>query len=324
MKTQIFFIAERVKTKLTPPIKLLDNVILRKPNEEETALIKYLIKIYNHTTTPNTCIYHHQLEFTYKKGKGLHGEPILNPENWYYWLIEFLDTKAINIDNVLNSLSLMKSEINWLCGTTSDYTFDKNNEPFFWSFSGGLTRPFNMFLNSFKGNDTVLVNKDIIEFQNIFEKLNRIMESSDFSFIKRAIENYEEINIIDDWSNLKIIGYSSILETLLTDYKQKTKPISQQIETKSVLINSKFHEKINFHEILGCSNETKESTIINRLYKYRNDIAHGNKIDFVDKYKMFKNHRTILYCYKVLVKRIIKFGLENPEKLLEIKIVNNY
>lgn len=319
----IFFIAERITTELTPPIKLWNNVILRKPSKEELSLIRYQILSYANADVHNpylamSLLYH---EFKEEEDNSKVKKRIENEENLYYWIIEIPKIEFYYFRLISNSLLLMESEINWLFGT-NNFEFNEKNIPILNSIIGGMNRPYNVFTNIKNRHNLINLKKeDIEEFNFIIYNMMSHYNKQNFYFLKRSIENFDEINTFDDSSDLKIIGYSSILEMMLSDYKSSNKSISQQIKTKVNLINNQLSNPIKFSSIFRAPKETKNITIIEKLYQYRNDIAHGNPIDFENKYKIFVNHKQVLYCFHLIVKRIIKFGLNNPKFLYDLKYV---
>ncbi len=138
--------------------------------------------------------------------------------------------------------------------------------------------------------------------------------------ISNAIRDYENLSLIPYASPLKILGYVSILERLVTDdSKNNVVSISQQFSNKLVLINNRLGEhQLEFGQWFNPS--TSDQTILLKIYNLRSKIAHGSDTDFEDnKIKELKSKEHVHQFLNSLVKRAIFFSVCEPSLMNDLK-----
>ena len=119
-------------------------------------------------------------------------------------------------------------------------------------------------------------------------------------------------------SPLRFLGYFAILESLLTHSPQPTDPydsITRQVKKKLILLDHRWPRKIDYTPFGGASTEK----IWGGMYAYRSDVAHGNMPDFKKKFSILKNHALALGLLKETTKAIIRYGLDEPQLLVDLR-----
>ena len=165
--------------------------------------------------------------------------------------------------------------------------------------------------------------KDKIEIQKINLSLTAFeLKSKDYEFVGKALDDFIALMDISINSPFKILGHFSILELLLT-YRNNTShedSIYRQLQRKVSLLNNQFENKINFQKYFKGANSNTIETIIGKLYKYRNNIAHGNNSDFKNELKLLKDKKNnILAFLRVLLKKILVYSIKNPRLIKDLK-----
>ena len=156
--------------------------------------------------------------------------------------------------------------------------------------------------------------------QMFFDAINHFIKSGTNENISNAIVDYENLALIPYFSPLKILGYVSIIERLITDdSKNSYVSISSQFSRKIMLINNQLGKnKIDFSKWFNPS--TSEEKILQKVYTLRSKIAHGSSSDFAQKeLQELKNREHIQKFLNLLLKRIIYFALLQPKLVVDLK-----
>ena len=140
--------------------------------------------------------------------------------------------------------------------------------------------------------------------------------------IYKALQDFMDIDKISNESTFKLIGYFSIIESLIThnpklDYG---KSISKQLSNKIELLNNNFFEDFNFRDYFKGSNSNTLDTIIYKLYNYRSDIAHGNIPKFEKELVIIQNNiNNVIPFMEKLLRMILKLSVSKPNLINDLK-----
>ena len=144
-----------------------------------------------------------------------------------------------------------------------------------------------------------------------------------FPLISKALVDFVDIKDISERSSFKVLSYFSVLELLLTTYRPRSSndsSLSSQLRNKISLLNNQFKNKIDIKAYFKGSDTNTLETIIEKLYQYRNDIAHGNLSDFEKDLRILKNQKQMIIPFlHDLLKRILMFSLEQPQLISDLK-----
>lgn len=134
-----------------------------------------------------------------------------------------------------------------------------------------------------------------------------------FNEIQKALSDFIELHKITDISPFKVLGYFSILELLLSTFEPQKRDSSlrEQLKSKINLLNNQLITPLQACDYVKGPDELTFSMLIDSIYLFRNDIAHGNKTDFERKLRILKGDR----------KRILNF-LYDVTRMVLIKAIN--
>jgi len=138
--------------------------------------------------------------------------------------------------------------------------------------------------------------------------------------IKSLISQYTELLGYDHASHLRLLGYFSIIENMITHAPEPKDPydsIGRQIRSKIALLNNRFSEQIDYQHYFGS--EANPKTIWKRLYEYRSSIAHGSEANFNGNLKLLKNRTNAREFVISVVKQLLRHALDEPELIRDIK-----
>jgi hypothetical protein len=164
----------------------------------------------------------------------------------------------------------------------------------------------------------------IINFQetcNAVMIISKSTEKMDLLLMK-AINDYMEIDCISNKSTFKVLGFISILESLLTNNNRNgfDNSINKQLSKKINLLYNNFNLKFDYQTYFKGSDSNSMETIISKLYEYRCDIAHGNIPNFEKELRLlYQNKDMILDFLDILIRKLLQFAIFNPKLLRDLK-----
>lgn len=166
----------------------------------------------------------------------------------------------------------------------------------------------------------VNLSKDSMEHIRDIYHLLKNHDEKKFGFITKSIEEYKNLLTIPRSSSLLLVGLFSLLELLLThdDRNPSASRISWQLQKKIALLNNQFEKRIDFASHFNCSKDTKEETIIERLYQKRSLIAHGNQGDFSKDLQIINKGDEISFL-RLLIRKTISYALKNPQIVSDLR-----
>ena len=313
------FILSNIKINNYEPIELIENYILRKAADDEIEIIKNeLNKITIHHPFNNKdkdFIYEFNSKEVQKNETTIsyEKEP-LTKNNFRYWVIEF----DINyeIESLETSINLLKNSFE--LGFTFMYPYPDNKERPIIGYSEYIINKYKTMEQRYiKYNAIDIDINEIISISKIYKQLKN--NSDKYTFIKHSINNFNSLKYINYDSDLLLVGYFSIIETLVTHsprLQESIDSISHQIVNKLNLLQKFFLRQINYNDYFENSNE---DTIWKKLYSYRSDIAHGNIVDFNKKYILLKSNENIKFFLIEIIKNLILLALDKSDLLNDLK-----
>lgn len=241
---------------------------------------------------------------------------------WEFWVIaSSFDVAREDIENLCDAFTI--SDYGLIVGLRCDEdgSFDakiKGNEPY-------RDYPLKLYYENgvlkFKDyqKQQVLTNEGIRQIKTTY-RLLKVLDKKKYGFIQRAIEDYKNLLVIPRESSLLLVGLFSILELLLThdDKNPNASRISWQLQKKIALLNNQFSERIDFAKHFSCSKDTKDETIVERLYQKRSLIAHGNQGDFSRDLQVISKGDEIAFL-RFLIRKTISYALQNPQLVSDLR-----
>lgn len=296
-------------------LELTDGMIIRKAKPEEIDAFKKGILV----DEPLTANYFEMEWSPVDEKGGFSGKPIENPKDWKYSGICFEGTDAIlrNMQKVFNLHTFPISSACRLAYLSVDGSI---------AMRSSISETCENYISSFSRVPEINIDSDWIdEFRTTWSLYNQLDE--EFSFINHATDSFDTLKRIPESSDLLIVGYLSIIESIITHAPRLTESldsINHQFRNKMILLSKRFSNPIDLESFFpvskGETNSAKrEENIWKKLYHYRSNIAHGTKPDFGKELKILKNQQTVRNFLKEVAKQLMVYALEEPQFICDLK-----
>lgn len=295
-------------------LDLIDGYKIRKATLEEINAFKPLLPV-------NAIVKYSRYEIEWQKnGSGRHsGNFIEDIQNWKYWGVSFEGNgnERYEIGKIFNLLSnnvdlaftvFYYSKVKKIIGHT------------------GISPICGQLTSNPGPTPTIIIDSDwISEFEKNWTAYNKLDE--EYSFINHAIDNFNSLKVISSGSDLLIVGYFSIIESLITHpprLAESLDSINHQLRNKMILLCKRFGRTTDLEEFFPATkaenvSATKEETVWKKLYHYRSNIAHGTKPDFKKELSILKDKGTVIKFLRETVKNLIVYALEEPQFINDLK-----
>lgn len=315
------FIGDLIETDEQLPLNLFDDFFLQRATTEQQRVIKHFIDSYIDILTFKINKY----ESTYAKNdKSSYDIVPMEDTDWKYYVIEHTQRQAKQQLQLILSLSSLDLTVLFEAVFMGVNTTAGTSVPGVMQFQ---LRTLNYFhdtqFNSFPLPETKKITKQSLEE---LSKINLLLSHFDkikFPLIDKALTDFVSIKDISERSPFKVLSCFSVLELLLTTYRPRTSSdssLSNQLQKKINLLNNQFEDKIDFQAYFNGSDTNTLETVIEKLYQYRNDIAHGNLSNFEKDLQIFKSQqKNILPFLLDLLKRILITSLQRPQLISDLK-----
>lgn len=238
----------------------------------------------------------------------------LPPEAWKYWVIESYRNHETATINKIGRLLAPEIEIGFELILGCD-----NNPPTASVFS--IMRSH--IIDRFADHEKTVKNAEFISLDEILKigKYHHAYEnlSSEYSFCKLAIDNFQEIRTLPQRSELVVAGLFSIIETLITHKPRKSETLDSiihQICNKMILIRKRYEYEINTCDYFDPVDEIR---LWKKLYEYRSGIVHGTFDGFGNELQALKDRDTVVEFLNSNIRELIKIGLTESEFLSDLK-----
>lgn len=304
---------------------LFDEYLLKRPTNKQIKFYKNYIDNIAKVLTFNKI---NRFEYIQVPAKapfpGGHNYKPLDKKNWNYSIIEY---STSNPDwKLYSALALCELDLTILMEVKYSLGFRDSGGNFTSIISKRELEAIHFLFDSnlFNTNEKQVKLKDITEIRHLYDSLVKFeRKKNDYDFIFKALEDFLKLKEISEQSPFKLLSYFSILEHLLTKTKQGSSPddsINSQLKKKISIIDNKLKKRIDIARFFIGQNSLNIETVIAKLYRYRNDIAHGNKINFEKKLKILKNDRqNILPFIHHLLKKVLAKAVAEPQFFNNLK-----
>ena len=139
------------------------------------------------------------------------------------------------------------------------------------------------------------------------------------SYIINALNIFRDIESVPYFSTLRVVGYFSIIESLITHalkLLESLDSITHQLCNKLSLIGKRAERPFEIEQHFGSH---KAETIWKKLYAYRSGIAHGTHQDFTSSLSILKNQEAVTKFLKEAVKSLLIYSLRDPEFINDLR-----
>jgi Apea-like HEPN len=320
-KFSYLFLGDLIETKEKLPLNLFDDFHLKRASKDQIRIIKQLID--NYIKVLSFQINKYESLYCKSNRNGYDITPLKKPE-WKYFVIEHSKKQADRKIQLILSLSSLDLTVLFEGIYTGINATTGKAMP---GVMQSSLRTINYFhddrINGFPLPETKLVTKESLDELRRINLLFSNFDKAKFPLIDKALADFVNIKNISASSPFKVLSCFSVLELLLTTYKPK-KPndnsLSNQLQKKINLVNNLFASEIDIQYFFKGSDTNTIETIVEKLYQYRNDIAHGNLSDFEKDLKIFKNQqKNILPFLLNLLRLILITSLEQPQLISDLK-----
>ncbi|MBK7133657.1 MAG: hypothetical protein IPH69_12800 [Bacteroidales bacterium] len=198
------------------------------------------------------------------------------------------------------------------------------NGPVYLSIDSLLSKVFYHDYEKLK-NHFLIIDQPYIEelksIEDIFK--NYISHSKNPLEFKKILDDFNSLKEISIDSPFRFLCYFSILESLLTHNKQRSASnttIAFQLQTKLNLLNNRFESPIDYRRYFKVPDTVSFELIIEKLYHYRSDIAHGNASDFDKDLFILKGKvgDALKFIHEV-TRNVILLALKEPHLVKDLK-----
>lgn len=289
---------------------LFDDYKFKKPTEEQLFFIRDKLNSYLNTTWFKVNFFENKLVNKNKESSII---PIPKKE-WNYWIIEHSQEQMSKIFPLVLGLSKLDLTV----------VFEGVNIGIYGSLMKSPLVTINFFYDSRHRLEEKNISEDEIkQIRQLNALITAFKSLNGYDFIDKALDDFLRLKEISEASPFKILGYFSIFEHLLTTNEAKNvreNSLKHQLAKKLNLLNNLIAEKIDINQYFKGSDTNTFETIIEKLYQYRNDIAHGNRSDFEKDLKIFKNQKKeILVFLHHLLRLILIKALKEPQLIEDLK-----
>jgi hypothetical protein len=311
-KNNFIFVGDLLETDANLPLHLFEDYYFNKASEFQIERIKRIIENYT-----GLSFIGNKYEHSYSPHENGYTISPMNEDNWKYFVIEHShDIKDLKI---FKTFALSSLDLTILFETYENGTFHGGK------FMLDLTVINYFYDERYRTGipKIKVLNSESIEELKHLNYLLSIFNKEQYPFIDKALSDFMIIKDISVRSPFRILSYFSILELLLTSSKSKTSnnsSLSNQLKKKVNLLNNQFKNKLEIENYFKGSNTFTIEKIVEKLYHYRSDIAHGNISDFENELQIFKNQEhNILPFLTELLRQVLILSLEQPQLLMDLK-----
>jgi len=139
------------------------------------------------------------------------------------------------------------------------------------------------------------------------------------SFVAHALKNFYAMRAIPSRSDIRVIGYFAIIESLVTHAPRSAETldsINHQVVNKLILLGKRFERQIPFDQYFLDAPPEK---LWQLLYSYRSAVAHGGTPDFRRKLLLLKSQEPVVQFLKEVIKELLIFGMKEYAFLADLK-----
>lgn len=285
------------------PFQLIPDHWLRRAEPQEVMLIQE--QLTNHRLA--YMHYEHEvieLNHSRKQGRSMPSD------QWRYYVISFSRTndKLINIQYAAN---LLKNDI------SLGYSF----------FSAGAGIVFNMAqISTFFGDLPLgittpksITDKELGQITTNYDLITDL-DRTRYPNVSRAVLDFDQTKAITNRFAIKVLSYFSIIECLLTHLPRpddRTDSITRQITSKMCLLSKRFQRELQYDLFFPSIPEPE--TVWRKLYLYRSWLAHGEYIDFQQRFSPLISTDNIRSFLVETIKLLILYALKESEFLADLQ-----
>ena len=316
IKSGLSFITSHLEIEGDIPVEIHPGHILRRATDQEIdAIQKRLDSASIHGMPFSPCLYRHIVKEEIHENRTQFHFDELPKEKWKYWVIAFEGSNA-EIRNIELAAVLLPTDFD--VGMTLFFSESAQQG----KLSGWTSMPLHLVekysdMTEATKNARRLQAAEAAQIKNILRDIDTLPETADF--IKHAHRNYFSVRAIPSKSELRVIGYFAIIESLVTHaprLNETLDSINHQIVNKLILLRKRFSRPIPYETYFLDAGEEK---LWKTLYSYRSCLAHGGKPDFKASLQILKSHDSVIKFLREIIKELILYGIKEHVFLADLK-----
>lgn len=248
------------------------------------------------------------------------GAMLTNPESWRHAVIE-CSNKDTFYWNVNLAFSVSDSDLRM---GFIRYTNGGGSNPFLEFPMLNVRSPFGAMFVDHELPSLSCLPEIRQNISYVISNINREFPSE----IRQILHMFSSLDNLPDSSTLKVLGYFSIIEGLLSHKpsdNDRVDSIQRQLIRNINLLNNrlkKIHKEIAFSDF----GETNPETVLRKLYAYRSAIAHGGQVsdplNKIGEMRIGNNNTDHLWVHdwlRSLTKRLLLSAIVEPGLVMDLK-----
>ena len=315
MKSGLVFVFTHIDFEDDLPVEIIPGHFFRRASTNESSFIRELLSRSAYPVLNRGLAYEHIVkEERRENGASFHRE-LLPPEKWKYWVIAF-NGSNFQIRDLEYAAQLIEHDLDF----GFELFFNDENQEGEWAGNSYLPMHLVERYNSPEEanlNAVKVSSFELNQLANNYDKIKSLPKR--FSFIDHSIKNFFEIKKLPKRSDLRVVGYFSIIEALITHdprLNESLDSIGHQVRNKIVLLKKKFSRQISEDTYFL---HAKVDKIWQQLYSYRSCVAHGNIPDFKTKFQILKDRENVNRFLKEIIKELLVLAFNEPEFFEDLK-----
>jgi hypothetical protein len=315
MDSGLVFVLSHIDVIGKLPLELVQDYSLRRARNGEVEIIKCILQRATYPAPGLRIAYDAQIrEEKTANGCIYHREP-LPRSRWKYWVMAF-EGDNNKVREIEYAAQLIEHDLDF--GFT--LFFEKAGQS---GKCDGFTNIPIHLVEKYTSSDEVNANaiqvttSELGEIRAIYNSIKSL--NQECTFIDHAIKNLYSLKAVSKRSDLRIVGYFSIVEALITHQprlNESLDSITQQVKNKMILLKKRFRRKISEQDYFMNVSENK---LWAKLYSYRSSIAHGGLADFTKTFEVLVSSNMVQNYMNEIVKELIILGLGDPVFLGDLR-----
>lgn len=314
MATPFCFILNPLEVSGVLPFELIPGLFLQRANAGQTDLIKEQLIKHGVNGSPVPPAYEYEWLPPVSDGKSGYSwsSQSLPTDRFRYWVVTASGDNVLSVFHLQEAINLLRSDF--------DFGFCFSN--FGSNGSLGVCVPGSLgtgLLNLTSADPLFTVTElDVAELACVGRYHQAIQTcEKEHPNISRAIRTFADLKSLPRNSNLVVLGYFSVIESLVThDPKDDFDSLNHQISTKMVLLSKLFERRLDYKSLFGDHDPER---VWKKLYSYRSALAHGAAADFKSKFQVLKDSSTASSFLKEATKLTLLFAMKDPEFLADLQ-----
>lgn len=294
------------------PVEILPGHFLRRAREREIPVIREFLgqRLAHGSNFPAW----QRFEWLVTDSNGQIQAQIIGvpPERWRYWVVAF-NGKDQRLHEIARVSPLLTPDIDMPLLIYFEELDQQGRESArAWGMRmGDSFDPMKMSL------PRAITREELSRILKLVEQVTAV--STAFPFVAHALDNYLSVRAIDRVSEMRIVGFFSVIEALITHKPRRVETldsIGHQVSSKAVLLRKRFGRDIDPANYFDPIPEPK---LWDKLHEYRSRIAHGESTDIAADLSVLRNRDSVDRFLRAFAKELIVFGLHDPAFLADLK-----